>query len=174
MGEPGANDVAQGKNPDETDHRCPEICAMNFREQENRLILRAWVSDLRSSVTQFEGKLVARSLPKNPKETVARLEEESASTAPAVERAISQFSRSMRWPANLSGLEYFYIQVRVLCACRLIDLILAGEVTNPDIIRFVGSDKANFTKWMLTAAWDQFGESYLRTLFGQPIPPEFL
>lgn len=138
---------------------------MNLRDEQNRLALQTWVAEMRASVKKFEDGFAKTSIPNDPNEALVRLQNESESKTPSVERAISYFSRTRHWPADLSESESFYVHLRVMAACRLIDFLLSGEVTNPDIVDAVGSDKMNFTEWMLTTAWGHFGESYLRTLF---------
>jgi hypothetical protein len=134
---------------------------MNLDDGENRLALQKWVADLRASVKQFEDSAY-RSLPMDPHEALARLQYESESNAPAIERAISHFSRTTQWPEDLSSSEYFYINLRVSAALQVVEGLLSGCLTNPGIIEVVGGDKVNFTEWMLSTAWKLFGEAYLR------------
>jgi hypothetical protein len=131
---------------------------MNLDDEENRLALQEWVAEFRCIAFTYQ---VA--FPKDPVEALARLEAESEMHRPAVERAVSLFATRRIWPAVLSPKELFYIHLRVLNACRIVEGILSGEVERPDIVAMVVGDKLNFTEWMLVEAWNIFGQVYLES-----------
>lgn len=139
---------------------------MNLDDKEDRLAFQTWVSAMRLEMRALRERYSNRApitLPKKIDEARAWLKQISESTAHDVDRAVSQFSRTRQWPENLSNLECFFINLRVDAACRTIEVVLSGETTNPGVVEPITSDNPNFTEWILTDAWDDWGEAWLES-----------
>jgi hypothetical protein len=137
---------------------------VNLDDEEDRLAFQTWVSDMRLEMRALRERYSNRApitLPKKFDEALAWLKQISESTAHDVDLAIWQFSRTKQWPENLSKEQVFFIKLRVDAACRTIEGVLSGEVTNPGVVEPITSDNPNFTEWILTDAWDDWGEAWL-------------
>jgi hypothetical protein len=125
--------------------------------------LKGWVLEMRASMQTLRehySQSAPIAFPKDQGEALAYLMRESELSARVVDRAVWSFSVKRRWP-ELSSVEYFFLDLRVTAACRTIDGILSGTFTNPDIIEAISGDNPNFTEWILTEAWEGWGEAYL-------------